>query len=316
MTRDSIVVEPLAAPVPGDYTPALPVISPESLSGPGSLQSLTVPNDAEVDDRYKGKTAAQLIEMHENATRKIGEQGAEIDTWRRLVSDNTQRQVSAPATTPPETPPAPLELSGDDLLTNPVNSISQVVDRSLKDALGPIEEKLALMAQRTEVQQLSQDYPDMASVGNDEGFQTWAVASPGRAADAGLAAQGDLTAARRLMEQWTDRQTLVDALKAQATDAVNDQQQLTTAPLVTAPALPTKPQGIEGARQSTLERGGTGGAPPTEVLTADDIVKMIIENPEGYRSAAYQEKVQQAAKAGQIVPAAQPNYMTATSSRG
>ncbi len=308
------MVEPLAAPAPGQHTPALPVISPESLTGPGSVQSLTIPNDANVDDRYKGKSAAELIEMHENATRKIGEQGAEIDTWRRLVADNTQRQVqSAPAILPPETPPVPLELSGDDLLSSPVASISQVVDRSLKDALGPIEDKLALMAQRTEVQQLSQDYPGMAATGQDEGFQTWAVASPGRAADAALASQGDITAARRLMEQWTDRQTLVDALKAQSTDAPNDQQQLTTAPSALAPALPIKPQGIEGARVSTLEPGGTGGAPPADALTADDIVKMIIENPEGYRSTAYQERVQRAAKAGQIVPAAQPNYMQATS---
>jgi hypothetical protein len=291
MTRDSIVVEPLQTDAQGN--PVMPTPAPAAGS-PADLSTLSVPSDFDgVDERYRGKSVSEIIDMHKNAERKIGEQGNELHTWRNLVSEISQEQVKSAGVAPQPETETPLDLSADDLLQNPVEAISSVVERALNKHLTPLEDKLALDSAAAERAQLAQDYPEMSELGENEEFISWATGSPGRSTLATQSQQGSAQAARILLEQWRERQELISQA-APAEPATPE------APAAQAPVLPEKPQGVEGARLAVTEAGGTGAPPAQPTLTADEIVKTIINNPDLYRSQAYQEKVLEAAKAGTI----------------
>jgi hypothetical protein len=293
-TRPSIVVEPLATNENGE--PVLPTKakSPGSETPP-DLTSITIPDTADVDAKFKGKSLADVIQMVQNGDKKIGEMGNELGTWRKLVADlgATQGPSQSQVPSQPEPDEPPLELTADDLLNDPTGTLTKALERSpLAKSIQAIEQKLSLNEQAQAVQQLVNDFPEMAELNSDEAFQQWAVSSPGRAADAQAAQQGDAAAARRLLETWRERNELVTALQ---------QQQEGSAPKkAAAPAQSDKPQGLEGAAQAVTERGGQGGAPSGQHLSSQEIMDMIINRPEVYRSPEYQAKVAEAAKAGAL----------------
>lgn len=273
MSQESIIVEPETVPSTEVAAKAAPV----------KLTELRLPEDESVDPTYRGKSAADLIDMHKNAESRLGKQGQELGTWRSLVADLSvaAAKQSAPAVTAQETA---LKVTSDELLTDPVSAISRVVDRSLERALKPVRESQDLNARETELRALNADFPQMDAWGNDQAFQQWAMTGKGRSADARAAAKGDTAAARRLLESWADRQSFAQG--AGTTTRANDTG---------------KGQGIEGARAATTEAGGGGAAKATgKIFNKSDIVDMIINKPDHYASDAFQEELKLAAKENRI----------------
>lgn len=281
----SIVVDP--QPEGGQQAPA---DKPEE--GTADPLAYVIPQDAEgVDPTYRGKSVADIIEMQTNATRKIGEQANEIGIWRNLVSEYAEGKQGA---SPVEqgTQPAneePLEITSDQLLDHPVESIEKVVARSVEAALAPITQQLTLSKQESERDQFLRDYPEAETIGQDDAFREWATGSPERARLAQATTQGDFGSARYLLDAWRDRQSILEAVESQNEE--RQQQQETQ----------LKPSGTEGARQSIVEAGGAGGAPRGDILNSRDLIHMIQNDPDRYHSEAFQAELQQAAKEGRLV---------------
>ena len=241
----------------------------------------------DIDPTYRGKTVAEIIAMHKNASSKIGEQANEIGIWRNLVSEYAEgtrgSQPEAQGTPAAE----PLELTSDQLLDNPTESITAVVQRSVAEALAPITQRLDASQATSEAEKLRQDYPEIETLSDNEEFRQWAYASPERARLAESTTKGEVSAARYLLDSWRDRQSILDAVEKQNTQRTEDN---TTS---------SKPSGIAGARQSTVESGGTG-APTAPRLNGADIINMINNDPAKYHSAEFQAELKQAAKEGRL----------------
>jgi hypothetical protein len=268
----NIVVEPAIAEALAKATP--PVVEAK----PPKLDEIKLPVDDSIDAKYRGKSAADLIKMHEEAQALIGRQSQEVGTWRSVVADlSTAATRQAPPTPAQE---AALKITSDELLTDPAAAISKVVERALGKAMKPIEERQSLDQREAELQALNRDFPGFAKIGDDPEFHNWAQSAAGRRADAEAVAKGNTSAARRLLEAWSDRQELLKATK-QTTDG-------------------GKPQGVEGAKAGVTEPGGGRSAPTGEIMDRNDIVNMIINDPDKYNGAAFQVKLMQAAKEGRI----------------
>lgn len=274
MSQDStIIVEPSQA---NGADPNV-VQTTKTVTKP-ALTEIKLPDDDSVDPTYRGKSAAELIEMHKNAASRIGAQGQELGVWRSLVSELSQHAKQAP-TVEPKTAP---KITSDALLTDPSKAISEVVRHELESALRPIKESRTLDQREAELAALNSDFPGYVQTGNDPAFQQWATGARGRSADARAAASGDLSAARRLLEAWEDRKSLTQTQTQQTTDT-------------------GKPQGTAGARQATTEAGGSGRSQSTgKILNRAEIVQMIIDKPDVYASDAFQAELMQAAKEGRI----------------
>lgn len=276
MSRANIVVEPQAQKPATSAEPA----QKQAQAPADPLGALVVPQDlADIDPTYRGKSVRDIITMHQHSTKKIGELGNEIGVWKNLVSDISSRAPSAPAQGKPA---EPVKITNEELLADPTKAISTVLKDVLTDHLKPLEEKLGAQALQSEFAALRQEYPNMLEVGNDPQFLEWAQGSRSRQADANAAQRGDAGAARRLLENWNDRQQLVASLKDAGAGAGS-----------------SKP-GVEAARRAVTETGGAGGAAPTKSITAQEVINTIMNEPEKYRSESYQNDLKAAIAAGQL----------------
>lgn len=275
-----IVVEPAIAKATEELKTAMGITT----ATPDKVASAIKPlefkvDDESVDPKYRGKTVADIIKMHENAESRLGTMGQEVGTWRGLVAEMSTK-IGTPTTTVQETAP---KITSDELLTDPGSSIAKVVRQELDIALKPLHDRQNLNARESELAALSRDFPTMDKIGDDPNFQRWAVSSPGRKADTASAAKGDMNAGRRLLEAWTDRQSFATGNTNVTTET-------------------GKTTGIEGARAAATEAGGTGGAgsPTGKIIHKSDVVDLIISNPNLYSSDAYQRELLLAAKEGRL----------------
>lgn len=280
MSQESILVESVTVPATeADAAAQVAAAQAAAKPAPVKLTDIRYPDDESVEPTYRGKTAAEVIDMHKNAESRLGKQGQELGTWRSLVADLSVAAAKQPtaATTAQETA---LKVTSDELLTDPVTAISKVVKREIESALKPVRESQDFNARENELRALNADFPQMSSIGNDAAFQQWALGARGRAADARAAASGDTNAARRLLEGWADRTGFTP--KTQTTDT-------------------GKGQGIDAARAASTEAGGgssakTGG----KIFNKSELVDMIINKPDLYASDAFQKELLQAAKENRI----------------
>lgn len=271
MSQETIIVEPSAQPAAAD---------PNATKAPEkpALDAIKVPVDDSIPATYRGKSVKDIIEMHENATSRLGQQGAELGVWRGLVADLSSAQRQAPTVEPKAAP----KITSDALLTDPASAISQVVRHELETALRPIKESRVTDQREAELAALNRDFPNLTQTGDDPEFKKWAMGGRARSADARAAQMGDPTAARRLLEAWEDRKALMEGQGKSANDS-------------------GKPQGIEGARTVVTEKGGGGHAATTgKIFNRAEIVDLIINKPDVYNSDAYQAELLIAAKEGRI----------------
>ena len=251
---------------------------------------LKLPEDIEdLDPTYRGKSVAEIIEMHKQATSKIGEQANEVGIWRNLVSEYAEGKRGVnPEPQGAQAADEPLELTSDQLLNDPTKSITSVVERSVAKALEPITQQLTQSRAQAEAEAFRREYPEIDELSTSDEFKQWAYGSPERARLAEATVQGEVGSARILLDGWRDRQSILEAVTQQNNER---QEDLGTT---------SKPTGLEGARQAQTESGGSG-APTAPRLTSAEIIKMINEDPAKYHSAEFQAELKQAAKEGRLV---------------
>lgn len=233
----------------------------------------------QVPEKYKDKSLAQVIDMHQNAEKELGRTRNEIGQYRGLVQDLSQLRRS------PEQEPEKLEeidVSGDELLESPVETIRRVVKQDLAAFAAKADERDLSTTVAVENDRLLRDHPDLNTVVGSEDFQEFAARTPGRQQDFNTAAQGEgldqVRAARRLLEDYEDFNQAI-AGKSQQTP-------------------------VDKARKVATE-SGTGAAPPpagnTDQIYEADVIKLIASDVAKYRSPSYQAELVKAIREGRFV---------------
>jgi hypothetical protein len=272
---ESIVVD-VAESSAGAGTPETKTSSEEAVSAEATPNTVSLELELDsIPEKFR-KDPTQIFNSYGELESELGRQRNVTGTYRGLVEELSAIKREADLA---QTPAAePLNVTSDSLLENPVEAITQVVERALEAKLRPLEEATALSQQEQELAKFQRDYPSFEMDVASNEFVEFVKKRPTRLEDAQAANQGDLRAARRLMDNYEDFKQF-------------------TAPAEKTPD-PT-PTGVEGARKVATEVSGTSGAVSgKKVYTQKEVVDTIISDPELYRSQAYQDDLMAAMREG------------------
>jgi hypothetical protein len=263
-------------------------VSAPSAPAPAQQQQNPAPADDGLPDKFKGKSIKDVVAMYTNLEsetgrlrNELGDTRADARTWRSLAEELTTVSKQ-PAPTKRE----PVEITPDQLVAKPKESIQAVVEEALASRLEPIVNSTQSLQRNAEVDAFVRDFPNYVEVGQSQEFQHFVGKSKRRLSLAERALQKqDIGAMRDLMEQWEERRALIAELNPPAKEPAKEQ--------------PSAPTGIEGARQVATEKPGNGGAVPnTKVFYENDVIQTLLQNPDKYYSEPYQQELLKAMQEG------------------
>lgn len=180
-----------------------PVEATEAVEQATEAEAVAEDSSDDLPDKYRGKTAAELAEMHSNLERLMGKQSQEVGELRKAFDEMVQKSaaVSQPAT--PET-----EIDDADFYTDPKGTFEKLLANhpTLKNAEAVARE----MKKREALAALQAAHPDMKQITQDNAFQEWVAKSKIRTE---LFRDADVNfnyeAANELFDLWKDRQAVV-----------------------------------------------------------------------------------------------------------
>lgn len=229
----------------------------------------------ELPEKYKGKTAAEIARMHQEAEKLIGRQANEVHEVRSLADQLLKQQLEANKRVQQQ----PIEESlEDDFFADP----KQAVNRQVEKHPAVVEARQAAleMKKMKTAQQLSAKHPDFVTIASDAGFQDWVKASAIRLnLFAKADAEYDFEAADELLSTYKE----IKQIKAQ--QAV---QQTAQSNQIEAEAQKA------AMKAATVDVGGTGES-SRKVYRRADLIKLKMTDPQRYEAmsdeimAAYAE---------------------------
>ena len=226
------------------------------------------PQEPKLPDKYQGKTAQELVQMHQEAEKLLGRQSSEVGELRQVVDNYIQTQLTdkqAPQNEPVE------EV---DFFTAPEKAVRQAIENHPK-----IKEAETLNQEyrkSTALAQLKDKHPDMEAILKDSKFADWIKDSKIRtqlfvAADQ----QFNHDAANELFSLWKERQQIVTNTAAVEKEG--------------------RKRAVKSASTGSA-RGSAGGKRSKKIYRRSDIIKLMRTDPERYQTLseeilkAYQEK--------------------------
>lgn len=203
---------------------------------------------AELPSKYQGLEMQQVIKMHQEAERKLSEQGLELGQLRKAVTENLK--PSRQSEPPPEFDP-----------DNPDPYIAHLVDEKLT----PYTQVLQQQQQAQFMTELKSRHPDWEDVVKDNDFGNWVKDSKVRLqlfqqADSNY----DLDSADELLRTWkqvSGRQDYVD----QATNEAVERE--------------------KALRAAAVEQGG-GGFGVERLYSRSELQALKQRNPDEYMRRA------------------------------
>jgi hypothetical protein len=214
----------------------------------------TPPDEDDVPEKYKGKSTAEIVRMHQEAEKLLGKQSGEVGELRSVVDSYIQTQLDS---TPP--PTQETEAEDIDFFSDPDKAVERAIANhpSIKKA-----EAANLNNQRSNAQsKLQSRHPDMNEIVQDGKFVDWIKSSKIRTQLFAQAdRQYDYDAADELFTNWKERQGVV----AQAASTEKD----------------TRKAAVKSASTGTAR--GTGEQRAKKVYRRSDIIKLMKTDPDRY----------------------------------
>ncbi len=160
------------------------------------------PQEPTIPDKYKGKTAEELVQMHQEAEKLLGRQSSEVGELRKVVDTYIQTQLTD------NNQEAPNQAEEVDFFTDPNKAVDLAIQNHPK--IKEAEELTKQYKASTALSELQRKHPDMQQILQDANFAEWIKASPVRtrlfvAADQ----QYDHESADELFNLWKERQNIV-----------------------------------------------------------------------------------------------------------
>jgi len=214
----------------------------------------TPPAEDDVPEKYKGKSTAEIVRMHQEAEKLLGKQSGEVGELRSVVDSYIQTQLDS-------TTPQPQETDDEDIdfFSDPDKAVERAIANhpSIKKA-----EASNLNNQRQAAQsKLQSRHPDMNEIVQDGKFVDWIKSSKIRTQLFAQAdRQYDYDAADELFTNWKERQGVV----AQAASTEKD----------------TRKAAVKSASTGTAR--GTGEQRAKKVYRRSDIIKLMKTDPDRY----------------------------------
>lgn len=222
------------------------------------------PQEEDLPEKYRGKSAKEIALMHQEAEKLIGKQGSEVGELRKVVDDFIKAQTLKDAPKEPE-------LDDDAFFVDPKSAVKKAIENhpSIKEA-----QQASLAMRRQEVlSTLAQKFPDFMNTVQDPSFEEWVKSSRMRTEMYARAeTQFDLDAATELLSTWEERKNI--SKQVAETSKVDRQQQLKAASVNT-----------QGATDSVAKKK----------YRRADIIKLMQTDPDRYDAmsteimAAYRE---------------------------
>jgi hypothetical protein len=219
----------------------------------------------EVPEKYKGKTAEDIIRMHQEAEKLIGKQAQEVGEVRKLADELLKQSLAS------KTQHVEQQEPEIDFFEDPKKAIQKELSAH-PDVIAARE--AALTFKKMQIQQkLNSDHPDFTQVVQDPEFVNWVKSSPVRMGLYAKAdAEYDYDSANELLSTFKQ----IKSVKAKETKAAG-----------------------EVARQSALKSaavdvGGTGES-SKKVYRRADLIRLRMTDPARYEALsddimrAYQE---------------------------
>jgi hypothetical protein len=172
---------------------------------PDVEQEVEAPEATDLPDKYQGKSASELAEMHSNLEKLMGKQSQEVGELRKAFDSMVQDSIVTRNVA--QSAPEP-EVEDIDFFTDPKAAIARAVasDPTLQHARVVTAE----MAKKEALASLQTSHPDMREVLSDSKFQEWVGASKIRTQLYQSADQNyDYESANELISLWKERAQVV-----------------------------------------------------------------------------------------------------------
>ena len=215
-----------------------------------AVDSQEQPTEEDIPDKYRNKSPAELVRMHQEAERMLGRQSGEVGELRKVVDEFVMSQSTKKEETVDE------EI---DYFSDPEKAIQRAIEKhpAVQEA-----QKTSLDMKKSSAQaMLKEKHPDMADILTDEKFVSWVGESQFRTNLLRQADQNfDYEAADEIFSLWKDRQSLIG-------QTVNAEK---------------------SSRNSALKAASTGGASGTtetnskKIFRRADIIKLMKNDPDRY----------------------------------
>jgi hypothetical protein len=184
------------------------------------VEEVEATEDDGLPEKYKGKSAKEIAEMHQQAERLIGKQGSEVGELRKVVDDFISTQTLKES----QTREAPV--STEEFYDNPTQNVDKRIDGhpAIKEA-----QKAAKDMKRTAtLTRLNAEYPDLEETVQDPNFAEWIKGSRVRSELYNRAeVEFDYDAAKELLGNWSDKKERV--AKVAETSKIDKSNQLKAA---------------------------------------------------------------------------------------
>lgn len=184
------------------------------------IQQEPVKQEPVIPEKYRGKSAEDLIKMHQETEKALSRQAQEVGEVRRLADELLRSQTQTKAE------PEKQEV---DFFENPQEAIRQAVENNPK--LKAAEAMATRLAMDQAKKTFETKHPDAQQIVRDAEFVNWVKASPIRtrlyqaadgydveAADELLSTYKQIKAVRQTQEVTEDQKTRDIAMKAASVD--------------------------------------------------------------------------------------------------
>jgi len=204
-------------------------------------------------DKYKDKSVAEIVQMHQEAEKLVGRQGSEVGELRKVVDDFIKANLDN------NTHEKQAEVEEIDFFEKPKEAIAQSI--SSNSDIQEIKQMKIDMARRDAMNRLEQAHPNFMETAKSEGFIEWVKASKVRTellqrADSNF----DFDAADELLSTWKER-----------TQASTKAQEVVE-----------KDRGQQRKAASSGSAKGTGESKSKKIYRRSDIINLMQTNPARY----------------------------------
>ena len=231
---------------------------------PEPVEAAQEETEDEIPDKYRGKSVADIVRMHQEAEKLLGRQSSEVGELRKVVDSYIQTQLSNEA---PETE----EL---DFFEDPQKAVAKAIENHPK--IREAEEMSMQYRKQDTFGRLQQKYTDLMETVQDPKFHDWVKASKIRTQLYMMADQQfDYDAADELLSNWNERKGTVKAT-AEAEKA---------------------------SRKNAVKEASTGnvrgtGETSKKIYRRSDIIKLMKTDPDRYQ--ALSDEIMTAYREGRV----------------
>lgn len=220
--------------------------------------------EPDVPEKYRGKTATDLVKMHEEAEKLIARQSREVGEVRKLADELIKSQLVKPEVEKPK------EI---DFFENPQEAIRNAVDNNPKVLAA---EQYALQVQRQQAKQMMmQKHGDMNQVIQDPDFQKWVGGSKVRQQLFRQADAYDVDAADELLSTYKELKQVKQQREVKVDNANRDRS----------------------LQSAAVDTGGSGES-SKKVFRRADLIRLKMNDPDKYE--AMQDVIMSAYAEGRV----------------